>query len=124
MTDTKLEVKVPEGVVESVIHAEILKAIPNKEKMMAEIIHRMLTAKECSWDKETVFEKTVKQMIEEKAKNIFSDWIRKHEEDITKALMKYLNSNRQKRLKDFCEELIRGVTKYRIEVRLNLGEQK
>lgn len=119
--DSKLEIKVPSEMIENVVKAEIIKQIPNKEELMTQVLVKMLNEKTGHYSNDpTYFQKAVQEMIIQETKNILAEWIEENRKGIRENLMKYLNQNKQKALKDFCESLAKHLNRYRVDVTFDL----
>ncbi len=118
-----VNIDIPQVLIEDIIRAEIARAMPNKEKLIEAVIQKAMNEKKDTYSSTpTHFQQAVNDMIRETAKEIFREWLLKHREDIKKALLKYLNENKQKRLTEIAEGMAKNINAYGINVSLSFKE--
>jgi len=94
MSDSKVEIKVPDDLIRATIMAEVAKSLPNRDKMIEEMVKQILGAKQNSYDKETEFEKVTRDLIKDQAKGIMKEWLEENKPRIRAALLKEMNRTR------------------------------
>lgn len=121
MMDSKVEIKIPQTLIEDTIRMEMIKSMPNTEAMVQKIVEVALTSKKDSYSSTpTYFQQAVNDMIIGEAKKIFQAWLEENRSKIADALVKYLNSNKQKRLTEFAEKIASNINSYGIHVSLDI----
>lgn len=124
--DSKVEMHIPQQMIEDLMRAEIVRAIPNKEAMADSIVRQALTEKapdrygSTSRDSPSKFGVAVTKMIREEAQGIFKEWIEENRPLIRAAMVRDLTKNKQKHLKTFVDQLVSGIATYSMDVRLKI----
>ena len=105
MADSKLEIKVPEDMIRTVIMGEVAKTLPNREQMIDSVIKYALEEKSDRYGSETVFQKAMKEMVNNEAKAAFQTWLDANRQAIKDALLKRMTQDKHKILKEVVEHL-------------------
>ena len=123
---SEMKIEIPTNLIEDTIRAEMVRQISkdNKDKLIEAVVKAAMTQKKDSYNSTpTHFQEAVNEMIADTAKQIFSEWIESNRAAIAKALFTFLNSNKQKRLTDFAENIAKSINEYGISVKLVLKEE-
>ncbi len=124
MAESAVKIHIPEGLITDTIRAEIVRQIGTGPELVEAIIRRSMSAKNSrSYGSKSIFEESVEGMIIDEAKKVFAEWMETNREGIKKALFKYLNSNKQKKLTEFAEKMAECVTKYNMRISLDLSQK-
>jgi hypothetical protein len=123
---SEMKIELPTKLIEDTIRAEMIRTISDdkKDKIIETIVRNAMEKKKDSYRSETYFEEAIGEMIRLEAVEIFRQWIDKNRKDISDALFNYMNQNKQKRLKEFCENLSKQITSYGIQVHINLKDDR
>lgn len=124
---SEMKIEIPTQLIEDVIRSEMIRQIPEKDrdKLIKSVVEHAMSAKKDSYsDTPTFFQQAVNNMIVEEATKIFREWLDNNREVLTKALFTYLNAEKQKRMAQFCKNLIDNINKYQISVNLVLDGKK
>jgi hypothetical protein len=124
---SKMEIDIPQKMIEDTIRAELIRNISeqSKDKLITAVVEKALTERKDNYrGTPTFFEQAVTEMIRETAKGIFREWIESNREDISKAIYAHLNGTKQKRLKEFAEKLANNISSYGISVNIDLREDR
>ncbi len=109
MSDSKVEIKIPEQMVTNLVQAEIVNALGQQEKLIAGVVQSALAQKAERCSNQTIFEKQVCEMIRDVAKECWEEWLVENRERIKVALVAELNKGKSKKLKEFVDKLIDGL---------------
>jgi hypothetical protein len=125
MAMRELKINIPEQLIEDTIRAEMVRQIggENKEKLIESVVMHAMAQKKDSYSRETYFQETVNEMIRDTATEIFREWLEQNRKEISKALFKFLNDNKQERLTKFCESIAGNIRKYGVDVKLIFCEE-
>jgi hypothetical protein len=122
MSEVKIEI--PQVMIEDMVRAEMVKALGNKDLLIEKVVQVAMNQKKDSYSQTgTYFQETVNAMIRDEATKIFAAWIEGNRTNIEKALLSYLNANKQKRLMEFAANLAGNISSYGISVNLDLRER-
>ena len=123
--NSEVKIQIPQMMIEDMVRAEIIRAMPNKEKVIESVVTQAMTGKKDSYSNSpTYFQEAVNKMICDTAVEIFGEWLGANREAIKKALLKYLNEHKQKRLTEIADSLANNISRYGINVNLNFNEKK
>uniref|UniRef100_A0A6M3LYY9 Uncharacterized protein n=1 Tax=viral metagenome TaxID=1070528 RepID=A0A6M3LYY9_9ZZZZ len=121
---SEVRIEIPQGLITDTIRAEIVRQIGSSTEMVEAVIKNAMEATTDRYSKETVFQKAVQDMIIKEARGIFEEWLETHRAAIRDAFLKYLNTNKQKRLAEFAEHLAAGIGAYAVNVRIDLRDRE
>ncbi len=124
-TQVVVSTQIPHKLIEDVVRAQIVESLKGDGVAMIDAVVReaMNRKKDTYSSTPTYFQEEVEKMIREEAREIFKEWLDSNRDNIKSALFKHLNSNKQKRLLEFCEKLAGNITTYGIDVRINLSDK-
>lgn len=124
---SEMKIEIPTQLIEDTIRAELIRQIgdENKEELIRSIVKQAMEQKKDNYHRSpTFFQEAVNDMIRKEALEIFRTWLEKNRTDISQALFKFLNDNKQKRLSEFCESIAGNIRKYGIDVKLNFSDRE
>ncbi len=122
---SEMKIEIPTTLIEDTIRAEMVRQIggENKDRLIEAVVRTAMTQKEDNYSSTpTYFQQHVNEMIEGIAKEIFKEWIEQNRAAISKALLAFLNANKQKRLTEFAENLAKNINKFGIYVSLSFKD--
>jgi hypothetical protein len=105
MADSKLEIKVPEDMIRTVIMGEVAKNLPNREQMIENVVKYALEQKAERYGDETIFQKAMKEMVNKEAQAAFQAWLDANRQMIKDALLKRMTQDKHRILKEVVEHL-------------------
>ena len=121
---SEVKIEIPTILIEDTIRAEIARQIPNKEKFIDSVINFAMSQKRDTYNSTpTYFQEAVNKMIRDEATRIFGEWLEQNRDNIKKALIKYLNDNKQKALTGLAEQLANNISTYGISVSLHMRDK-
>ena len=124
---SEMKIEIPTNLITDTIRAEMVRqmASENKTKLIEAVVAHAMTARKDSYSSTpTFFQETVNGMIREEAQKVFKEWIDANRKQISDALFKHLNENKQARLKEFAENLAKNIEMYGIQVNLDLRDKE
>jgi len=122
--DSKVEIQIPEKLISNLIQAELIDKLGDKEKLIRAVVQSAMSFKPDRYSDETNFEKKIKEMIQDAAKEAFQEWLTKHKEKIKQALINYMTKNKNKVLKNMVDALIKEGSSWRPFVRIDLKKDE
>ena len=137
MTDSTLQITLPEQLITNTIRAEMVKQLGGLESVAKQVV--IAAMEEPATDRYghttkkrvngkmvevTRFEVRVGEMIRKEAESVFQEWLDEHRNDIRSALEKHLTAKKNKVLKDLCESLVTNMSSYNVRATLALGDRQ
>lgn len=123
MSETTMQVKVPEAVIQAHVAAavgEILARDP--EALVQRCVAAAMCAKENSYDRETIFEKTIAKMIRDMAREVFAKWLEDKRDAIREAIEMRLKRSPQKFVRELADKAVSAMaSSYRFDVKIEMG---
>jgi hypothetical protein len=133
MSDSAVQIKIPEELVTNMVRAEMVKQLGGLEEVAKQVVIAAMDepatdrygSETYKWVdgkrfRVTRFETRVNEMLQKEAEAVFQAWIDTHREALNKALMGYLTKNKNKVLKSLCESMVNGLTSFRVHATLSL----
>lgn len=121
--DSKMEINLPQQLIEDTIRAEIVRQLPNKEAFAEKVITEMLRQPVDNYNRDkTVFREAVRKMITETATSIFKEWLAANEAAIRKALLAQLTRDKTKIIIKIAEDMANGMCRLYPTVHLTLKD--
>jgi hypothetical protein len=117
--DSKVEIKIPEQLIDDLVRAEMVSHLSNAPQIVEKVVKAAMEAKTNSYDRETVFHKMVSKMIREEACDVFKAWVDENRPLIKEAMLRHLNNNRQRRLRQLVEAMAKGMSNFRLNMRVS-----
>lgn len=104
-------VKLPKGAIEGIVNAHIEAAVVealnrDPEALVAGVVRTALTQKKNSYDRATIWDHKVNEMIREAAESAFKRWLDGHREKIDAAVAKALKKHDRKIATAMAEKTI------------------
>ena len=106
-----LAIQIPEGMIEDVIRAQMVAAVPNPEKWVAAIVTKALEEKVDSYrNSQTKFHAAISKCIRDECETVFQEWLVEHRQAIRDAMVAQLTKGSAKRVKAIASKLADGLT--------------
>lgn len=122
---TEVKIDIPTSLIEDTIRMEMVRQMPNKEAIMAEVIRKAMTAKKDGYsNSKTVFQETFETKIMDTVREIVGEWMELHRGELKDHLVKYLTQGKKEFMNKFADALINGITKYEIHVNIDLHHER
>jgi hypothetical protein len=124
---SEMKIEIPKNLIEDTIRAEMVRQMcgENKTELIEAVVTHAMSARKDSYSNTpTFFQEAVNGMIREEASKAFREWIERNRKQISDALFKHLNENRQARLKEFAEKLAENIEMYGIHVNIDLKDKE
>ncbi len=118
MSDSAVQIKIPEELISDLVRAEIVKAVGNKEAFVNAVVMRALGAKSDSYPYKSLIETEFTKMVQEEAKKVFGEWIEENRGLLKKYFLQALNQEKGARLQKMAEDLIAGIGRFNVQVSL------
>lgn len=122
MTDSNVQIKIPEQLISDMVRAEIVKNLGDTGEMVQAVIQQALREKEQGYNRETKFGDACNTIIRAECLAIFREWIEEQKPSIRKALLQRLTVAKSKNIKDLVDGIIKGLTPYNCSVSLSWEE--
>jgi hypothetical protein len=123
MTDSNVQIKIPEQMITGLVMAEMVKALGNQDQLIAAVVKAAIEAKDPQgYSRETIFHKAVCDMIREEAEAAFKSWLEANRERVRKAMLTELESGKGKRIRQIVDGLVSRLTEYDMSVSLSVRE--
>lgn len=119
MTDSKVQMHIPEELISDMIRGEIVRSMPNKGELVASIVRQSLNEKSRGYGNGTKFGEAVNSLIRKEAEKIFAEWVEENRGLIRKAFEHDLLKNKQRHLKTLAAAMVDGIKHFSISVSLN-----
>lgn len=121
----EVRIDIPTSLIEDTIRAEMVRQMPNKDKIMAEVIHKAMTFKKDNYSySKTVFEETFETKIMDTVTKIVDEWMELHRQELKDHLIKYLTQGKKEFMNKFADALLNGITKYSVGVSIDLRKPR
>jgi hypothetical protein len=122
---SEVKIEIPSSLIEDTIRMEMIRQMPNKEGIMAEVIKKAMQAKKDNYsNSKTIFQETFESKIMSTVNEIIGEWMEVHREEVKDHIVKYLTKGKNEFLNQFAEALMNGVTKYSIGVHIDLNRER
>lgn len=107
------------------VKAAIMKGLgKNKDVVIAEIVNKALSQKKNNYDRTTIFEDAIDEMIRKAAKETLMIWLESKKEIIKQAIVKRLNKEESDFLESIADQIVNGLAKsFYVTCRLKVGEE-
>ena len=93
MSDSKLEINVPEEMIKTIVMAEVANSLGGKDKIIRDTVNAILTAKENNYgNSQTVVMKQFKEMVKEEARVIVKELINEKRSEIKAEVQRQLST--------------------------------
>jgi hypothetical protein len=122
MGDSKVEIKIPEQLIEDMIRSKIVEQIGTGHELVKRIVESACDKKDSSWNKKTILQKAFEEMIRNEAKKIFREWIDTNREAFREAFIAQLSKQKNARLKKLANSVIDEMCGFSVQVRLRESE--
>ena len=123
---SEMKIEIPKELISDAIRCEMVRQIgegDTRDKFVEAVVRNAMEGKKDSYSNTpTFFQSAVNEMIRDEAMKVFKAWLEENRSAIGEALMKHLNGNKQKRLKDFAENIANRIEQYGITVNLDLSK--
>jgi len=120
MGQSEVKIHIPQELIADTVRTEIVRQIGSNTEMVEAVIKTAMGAPSGQYSRKTVFQKAVEDMIVGEATKVFHDWLKENRDGIKLALVKYLNSSKQKRLTMLAENLSDSIAASAVSVHLDL----
>jgi hypothetical protein len=124
---SEMKIEIPKNLIEDTIRAEMVRQMcgENRTDLITSVVTHAMSARKDSYSSTpTFFQESVNGMIREEAMKVFREWIESNRKQISDALFKHLNENKQKRLREFAETLAGNIEVYGIHVNIDLKDKE
>ena len=122
-----LAIQIPEGMIEDVIRAQMVAAVPNPEKWVEAIVRKALEEKTDRYNTHgaTKFHAAISEAIRGECEKVFQEWLVEHRQLIREAMIAQLTKGSAKRIKAIASKLADGLTGVRVyNIGLKLDDEE
>lgn len=122
-----MEIKLDERCIEAIVQANIQAAVAqalgrDPAALVAKIVDAAMTEKEYSYDRESIFQKKIREMIREEAQSAFRAWLTDQRPAIAAQIRKALGEKSKSLVSDVAARLVEKL-QGNIRVDLFVGDQ-
>lgn len=113
MSESQVSIKVPEELIRGLVVAEIAAAMTKSggsQRMFEELVRHALDRKENHYDRENAFEKQLRGMIDEVAREVMKEWLAQNKAAIKAAFQRALEKNKKNVLIKLVDQITTGLT--------------
>ncbi len=118
---SELKIEVPEAVIKSIVQAQVVAALGKSEQLIEGVVRAALEQKKNSYDRTTVFEEQVSEMIRGVALEAFKEFLVESKERIRAELKKQLAAQKGKVITDLVDGFTRDIANIYPTVTLKFG---
>jgi hypothetical protein len=107
MTEQQIVMKVPEEMVKAQVQAAIVQALSkDPEGLIKAVVNHALAQKANSYDRETLLDKMLREMIHEECMRQFKAWIEEQRPAIRKQMVEALGKRQAASMKTIADKLV------------------
>ena len=122
MGNSSVEIQIPDQLINDIVRAELVRALGDREQLLAAVVRSALAAKAKSYSSKTLFEEKVDEMIRHAATEAFAEWIGSNKSAIRDALHAELDRSKGKRIKEIVDSLISELSRWDIKAFVSLSQ--
>lgn len=120
---SELKMEIPQEIVKSIVQAQVVAALGKSEALIKAVVESAMMQKNNSYDRTTVFEEQVTEMIRAVAVESFKEWLEANRERVRAEMQKQLTAQKNKLMVDLVESFTRNLTNIYTTVALKFGDQ-
>lgn len=122
--DTEMTVRVDPSIIDTHVRAAIAEALSkDPDALVRAVVDEAMSKKADSYGRETIFQKAVRDMIQDTAKHAFAEWLKTKSDVIQAAIEERLNKQGEGFLEDVADRLVKGMAEG-FHVSVHLKEER
>jgi len=122
MANNELKLEIPQDIITSIVKAQVIASLGKSEQLVAGVVQQAITQKRNHYDKTTIFEEQVSEMIRGVAVECFQEWLAENREKVRAEMRKQLTAQKGKLITDLVDGFTKKLTNIYPNVALNFGE--
>ena len=122
MANNELKLEIPQDIITSIVKAQVIASLGKSEQLVAGVVQQAITQKRNGYDKTTIFEEQVSEMIRQVASECFKEWLAENREKVRAEMRKQLTAQKGKLITDLTDNFTKKLTDIYARVTLNFGE--
>jgi hypothetical protein len=120
VSKSEVSIQIPDELIKGIVMAEMSKALGNRDDLIRGVVAAAFTAKDPnSYGRETIFEKQVKEAINNMAAEAFKTWLAENAAKVKEAVLRELN----KRKAHFADQMATALLEGRFYVKPTISVQ-
>lgn len=117
LSGNEVKMEIPQEIITSIVKAQVIAALGKSDDLVKAVIEAAITQKSNSYNRTTIFEEQVMEMIRKVAQECFQEWLTENRERIRSEMRKQLTAQKGR----LMTELVDGFTKQLSSVYANVA---
>ncbi len=112
MTDSRVEIKVPEDLIKTLVATEIANAISKDggaERFVELVVQQAVIQKKNNYDSRSILDDAFHEMVRKEAVNVMQAWIEQNRSMLHDAMIRFLNDKKRQYIGLIAERLVAGL---------------
>ncbi|MFZ5440431.1 MAG: hypothetical protein ACOZQL_10500 [Myxococcota bacterium] len=122
MANNELKLEIPQDIITSIVKAQVIASLGKSEELIAGVVQQAITQKRNHYDKTTIFEEQVSEMIRGVAVECFKEWLAENREKVRAEMRKQLTAQKGKLITDLVDGFTKKLTNIYPTVALQFGD--
>ena len=118
--DTNVVIKLPEEVIKAQVQAAVVAALSkDPDKLIAAMVKASMEVKSNSYDRESMFEKMMREMVHQEAIASFKQWLDEMRPAIRAQIVEKLSTRKKEQVAKMADKLLTSLEKASFSVHVS-----